>query len=90
MEKTLMGKNVIVTGGRKGIGRQIVECMVRQGANVFACSHKQDGEFEQDMQDLSDKYGVRIKPIYFDLLNPQEIQSAMKEIIQEKIPLIFW
>ncbi len=87
MEKSLIGKNVIVTGGRKGIGRQIVECMAGQGANVFACSHKQDGEFEQDMQDLSDKYGVRIKPVYFDLLNPQEIQSAMKEIILEKIPI---
>lgn len=87
MEKRLTGKNVIVTGGRKGIGRQIVECMAGHGANIWACSHEKNSDFEQDMLDLASKYGVEIKTVYFDLLNPDEVQSAVKEIVLEKVPI---
>lgn len=87
MERILEGKNAIITGGRKGIGRQIVECMAEQGANIWACSHEISDAFEQDMQELAGKHNITIKTVYFDLLKQETIQDAIKGIIMEKLPV---
>lgn len=76
--------NAIVTGARTGIGRATVEIYAKNGINVWACAHKKDVAFEQDMESLSLKYGVWIKPRYFDLEDEEEIKSEIKKIISEK------
>jgi 3-oxoacyl-[acyl-carrier protein] reductase len=38
----LAGKNVIVTGGTRGIGRAVVELLLRDGAGVAFCGRKAD------------------------------------------------
>ena len=42
MSKKLNGKNIIVTGANRGIGRSVVEKMAENGVNVWACSRKLD------------------------------------------------
>ena len=80
----LRGKNAIITGGRKGIGRACVETFARLGANVWACSHTHSQEFEKEMRTLSIQYNVNIEPIYFDLRNVDEMKSAVQQISKEK------
>ena len=77
-------RNVIITGTRTGIGRATVEKFASKGANVWACARKYDEAFEADMQSIADKYGVWVKPIYFDLQNEDEIKAGIKQIISEK------
>lgn len=85
--KLLEGKNAIITGARRGIGRAIVETFAQNGANIWACIRNEDTTFTADMMELSKEYGVSIKVICFDLLDEAQTKAAMKEIIGEKLPI---
>lgn len=43
MDLGLTGKKVIVTGGSRGLGRSILETLVREGAIVSTCARGEDG-----------------------------------------------
>lgn len=77
-------RNAIVTGARRGIGRAIVEEFAANKINIWACASKYNEGFEKDMEELSNKYDVWIKPVYFDLSKENEIKIAVKEILDEK------
>ncbi len=83
----LRGKNAVITGARRGIGRAAVECFAKYGANVWACARKPDEDFERDMAGLAREYGVWIKPVYFDLTDSGEMAAAVKGILAEKLPV---
>lgn len=83
----LKGKNAIVTGARRGIGRATVEKFAQYGANVWACARKYDEAFEADMAALAEKYGVWIEPVYFDMADGEQIKAAFKQIQSKKTPI---
>ncbi len=80
----LKGKNAIVTGTARGIGKQILEAFARNGANVWACCRKQTPEFEALAEQLSQANGVRVTPLYFDLTDGTGMRDAIKRIMAEK------
>ena len=49
----LTGKNVVVIGGSRGVGRRIVEAVVRNGARALAVA-RQQGPLRQLAQEVSD------------------------------------
>lgn len=77
----LRGKNAVITGANRGIGKKTVEVFAAQGAHIWACARKQTEEFEEYVRFLSKKYQVLIEPIYFDLGNSEEIKEAMRLIM---------
>lgn len=83
----LSGKNAIITGSRKGIGRSITEEFAKNGANIWACARAKDATFETDMAELSSRYGVSIKPLYFDLTDSGQLKAAVRQIRSEKCPV---
>ena len=83
----LNGKNAIITGSNRGIGRAIVEEFARCGCNIWACARKENHEFEEQLALLSEKHGVWIKPVYFDLSSEEAVKDGFKQIHGEKLPV---
>lgn len=83
----LKGKNAIITGARRGIGRATVETFAKLGANVWACIRSYDENFESDMQQIACKYGVSIWPVYFDVTDEQQMKQAVQIIKSQKISI---
>lgn len=83
----LKGKNAIITGARRGIGRAAVKVFAQNGANIWACARTEDPNFEADMEKVSENYGVWIKPIYFDLTDEKQLKIAVQCIFRAKRPI---
>jgi len=83
----LKGKNAIVTGSNRGIGKAIVEEFAQCGCNIWACARKENPEFEAHITELAEKYGVWIKPVYFDLSSEEALKAGFKQIYREKLPV---
>jgi len=80
----LKGKNAVVTGCLQGIGKATLETFAKNGSNVWACALAPNEEFETFCQELAEKNNVWIKPIYFDLLDQEQIKLALKKIASDK------
>lgn len=80
LSRLLSGKNVIVTGSNRGIGKKTVEILSENGANIWACARLFDLDYEKELQTLSSLNNVKIWPVYFDLTNPSEIKDAVQII----------
>lgn len=83
-KRLLEKKNAIVTGSARGIGKSIIEVLASNGANIWACARSQSVDHENYLHELSIKYNVTIKAIYFDLSNKEEMKNAVKQIMSDK------
>ncbi|HNW91212.1 MAG TPA: SDR family oxidoreductase [Bacteroidales bacterium] len=80
----LTDKTALITGSNRGIGKTIVETFALNGASVIACARKETKEHQAFLNDTSEKYGVTVRPIYFDLANEIEIKESLKKLIDER------
>jgi 3-oxoacyl-[acyl-carrier protein] reductase len=87
MANLLKGKNIVITGCLRGIGRTTLEVFAENKANIFACVQYQDTEFEESIQKLAVENDIWIKPIYFDLSDTDAIKEGMKLIISTKVQI---
>lgn len=85
--KLLEGKNVIVTGSARGMGRRMITVFAENGANIFAHARVETKEHNQYCSGLAEKYSVRVIPVYFDLSYEDQIKDGIKKIRAEKMPI---
>ena len=83
----LAGKNAVITGTNRGIGKAILEKFAENGCNIWACARCQDPSFEDLLNGLAQKYHVWMKPVYFDLSSEDSIKAGFKQIYQERKPI---
>ena len=76
MDLELSGRNVIVTGGSKGIGRAIAECFVGEGANVALCARSEDG-VKEVVADLTGR-GVKVIGASVNLADAEQLQDWVR------------
>lgn len=90
MANLLKSKTAVITGANRGIGKKILEEFALNQSNIFACARKKDENFEKYINDLSNKFNVKIKPVYFDFENREAMINQTKDIIlkEDKIDVL--
>ena len=75
--KMLSGKIALVTGGRGGIGRAIVNRFLKEGATVYAADLSQEGSLDAHKEDKS----IFIK---LDVTSEKDVSTALNKIEKEE------
>lgn len=83
----LSGKNILITGCARGIGKSMVEICAKHGANIWANARNSNQIFDNYCKSISEQYSVTVIPIYFDLTNKTEIVDSVKMIRSSDSPI---
>lgn len=76
---TLQGKNAIITGGSRGIGKAIVEAFLREGANVAYISRTQAAE-HASLESVASQHGGSVVFRSADVGDEQSVTQAIEEL----------
>ena len=75
----LKGKNVIVTGATRGIGREIALTLAENGANIAFNYRTFNSETEQLIEDIKE-HGVEVFTAKCDVSVSEEVESFVKAV----------
>lgn len=76
------GKNAIVTGGTRGIGKEIARELAENGANIAINYRNYNEEIENLVEELKG-YGVKVIAVKCDVSNEEEVINFVKEVKSE-------
>ena len=77
----LGGRTAIVTGGGKGIGRQMAQGLAEAGANVVVCA-RQAERCEAAAAEL-ERLGVRALGLRCDVRDPEQVQAVVDRAVAD-------
>lgn len=78
-----MNKNVLVTGGTRGIGEAISREFAKKGYNIIINYVKSDEKAKKLKQELETTYNIKVFPIQADLSNEIQIENMVNLAIEE-------
>ncbi|MCS7243246.1 MAG: 3-oxoacyl-[acyl-carrier-protein] reductase [Candidatus Calescibacterium sp.] len=81
---TLEGKNTLITGGSRGIGRAISLKLAQAGSNIVINYKASKNEAYQLAEEINRQYGVKAVPIQADVSDIEQVKK-MKEIVNKEI-----
>lgn len=80
MENFFKNKTLVVSGGTRGVGRAIVEEFAKAGVNIAFTYNSNEDLAHKIEDDLSKKYGIKIKSYSFNILEPEKYKELFLEI----------
>ena len=78
---SLKGKNVLVTGGTRGIGRVVANCLADAGANIGIIGTTL-APAEKAAEEIAAEYGVRTKGYACHITEPDEVEAAVADFVE--------
>ncbi|MHC5252968.1 3-oxoacyl-[acyl-carrier-protein] reductase [Listeria kieliensis] len=76
----LSGKVAVVTGGSRGIGREIVLKLAEEGANIFF-NYGGRADAAKETLDLISKFGIEAEAMKADVSSPEDVDAFFKEVV---------
>lgn len=86
MELGLKGRNALVTGGSKGIGKAIARSLAKEGVNVVVLARTKE-PLEQTAEEIRRESGVRVLAIPADVKNMESVKAAAAEAVSRLKPI---
>ncbi|HAJ56450.1 MAG TPA: hypothetical protein DCL35_01625 [Candidatus Omnitrophica bacterium] len=78
----LKGKNVIITGASRGIGRAIAESLAREGVNLAIAARGKEA-LDKTAQEISLKYKVRVIGVPCDVSKQADLENLVSVSLKE-------
>jgi 3-oxoacyl-[acyl-carrier protein] reductase len=78
----LTGKKAIITGGARGIGKEIVTSFLREGASVYFID-LQPSEFIDEYERLAKESGATVSYRECNVANEEQVESVAKSILAD-------
>ncbi len=75
----LKGKNAIVTGGARGIGKAITKALVEEGASVLICSRSED-----ELKKTADEFSAAEAKVFYMTADVSKFEDCQKLIESAK------
>lgn len=83
----LAGKNVIITGTKRGMGRAMLDAFAASGANIWAHARELTDEFTKVCATVAANNQVEVRPLCFELTDYDAMKAAVKQVMSSKIPV---
>lgn len=80
MELALKGKNILITGAAKGIGRGIANACASEGANIGLHYLNSKEEALLAAKEMRDTYGVNVHLVQGDIAKIEDVQKMKEEL----------
>ena len=77
----LTGKTAIVTGGSRGIGKEMAEGLAEAGANLMLCARRSEW-LEETVKEFQEK-GFNVAGKTCDVAKPDEVQAVVNETVNK-------
>ncbi|KLE16679.1 3-oxoacyl-[acyl-carrier-protein] reductase [Clostridium sp. C8] len=75
----IKNKNAIVTGGTRGIGREIARTLAQNGANIAINYRNYSEQIEKLVEELK-SFGVKVLAVKCDVSKEEEVSNFVKEV----------
>lgn len=82
MDLLLNNKVAVITGGSEGIGLAVAKSLAQEGVDLAICARNEE-RLNQQAQDISDEYKVKVLAHVCDVCKSEDIQSFIAAIIGE-------
>ncbi len=82
---TLLGKNVLITGGSRGLGLALAREVVAQGARLAICGR--DAASLERARDSLERVGAEVVAVSCDVTDPASVENLLQEVHQRLGPV---
>jgi NAD(P)-dependent dehydrogenase (short-subunit alcohol dehydrogenase family) len=76
----LTGRTAIVTGGSRGIGKEMAEGLAEAGASLMLCSRRQEW-LDEAVQEFEGR-GFTVAGMLCDVVQPEEVQAVVDATVE--------